>query len=111
MRKPLNEIGFAEFRRNILTSASDKNGWYFTQTRSAYYADYRPKYPEQTAGDFTVCLDFGTVRGRLVLYGNNQALVQTIKQYGSMGELFIDLAAERKSEIAEEYGVPASSVV
>ena len=93
--KPLNDIGFAEFRSDILKSASDKNGWSFTQTRSAYYADYRPKYPEDTAADFTVCLNFGTPRGHLTLYGNTGALVPTIKQYSSMDELLIELAAER----------------
>ena len=111
MSKPLNEICFAEFRSDILKGAIDKSAWYFTQTHIAYYADYRPKSPERTARDLAVCLDLGTVRGRLTLYGNTGALVATVKQYSSMDELLIDFAAGRKSEIAEECGVPASAVV
>lgn len=89
--KPLNEIGFTEFRHGIMNSTKEKKAWFFTQTKTAYYADYRPRYPDRTAADITVCLDFGAAHGRLSIYGNLDALIPTIKQYDGMSKLYFDI--------------------
>ena len=96
--KPLDEIGFSEFKRWISRTSLNINDWFFTQSRTAYYADYRPKYPDHTAADFTVCLNFGVVRGRLTIYAHDGSLVPTIKYYRNMEELMKVLRNERRTE-------------
>ena len=88
--KPLNEYGSKEFRMIILNSVKDKDNWYFSQTREAYYADYRPSYPQKTAADFTIVLDHSPVKSRITVYSDT-ALVPIINQYSSMEDLLHDL--------------------
>ena len=90
--KPLSEIGMSDFKREI-TKAAGKNSvyFYFTQSRDAYYADYRPAYPERTAADFCVSLCFGAAVPRLTMY-QETAAVPTIKQYHTMSGLLFDLS-------------------
>ena len=90
--KNLSEFGFFDFRREINRAAKrNANNFYFTQTRDAYYADYRPAYPKRTTADFTVCLLFGSSAPRLSMY-QGTACVPTIKQYHTMSELLYDLS-------------------
>lgn len=88
--KPLNEYGFSGFRSMILSASKDAENWYFSQTATAYYADYKPKYPEKTAANFTVMLDFGHANARLNIYADT-ALVPIIRQFSSMQDLITEL--------------------
>ena len=88
--KHLNEWSFTEFRSDIASTIKDHENWYFSQTATAYYADYRPKYPEKTAADFTVMLDFGHANARLNIYADT-ALVPIIRQFSNMQDLITEL--------------------
>lgn len=88
--KPLNEKSFAEFRSDIASAVKDHENWYYSQTATAYYADYRPKCPEKTAADFTIMLDFGHTHARLNIYADT-ALVPIIKQFSNMQDLITEL--------------------
>ena len=74
----------------ILSASKNAENWYFSQTATAYYADYRPKYPEKTAADFTVMLDFGHTKARLNIYADT-ALVPIIRQFSNMQDLITEL--------------------
>ena len=89
--KPLNEYGFTEFKSAVLNSAKVKDNWFFSQCRDAYYADYRPRYPERTAADFTVCLDHGHTNSRVAIYADT-ATLPIIKQYSNMQDLQKELS-------------------
>lgn len=54
----------------------DTENIYFSKTRDAYYADYKPKYPEKTNGDFTISQE--VISGKMKMYGNLNALIPTI---------------------------------
>lgn len=54
----------------------DTENIYFSQTRDMYYADYKPKYPEKTNGDFTISQE--VMSGKMKMYGNLNALIPTI---------------------------------
>lgn len=88
--KPLDEYGYIEFKSRILGVVKDKADWYFCQTKDAYYADYRPRYPQKNAADFTIVLDFSHATTRLSVYAGT-ALVPIINQYCSMEDLLHEL--------------------
>ena len=88
--KPLNEYGSKEWRIAIKNAVKDKDNWYFSQTREAYYADYRPSYPQKTNADFTIVLDHSPVRSRLTVYADT-ATIPIINQYSRMEDLLDDL--------------------
>ena len=90
--KRLDEIGFSDFRGEIKRAArANAQHFYFSQSRDAYYADYRPTYPEHSPADFTVSLCFGSAVPRLTLRQETSA-VPTIKQYLTMSGLLYDLS-------------------
>lgn len=88
--KPINEYSFVDFKSLILGASKNCNEWFFTQTATGYYANYRPKYPERTAADFTVALDFGVANPRMTIY-RDTACLPTIKQHHSADDLSNDL--------------------
>ena len=88
--KPLNEYSFSQFRSNIASAVKDHESWYYSQSATAYYADYKPKYPEKTAADFTIMLDFGHTNARLNIYADT-ALVPIINQFSNMQDLITEL--------------------
>lgn len=88
--KTLDEYGFADFKSRICGVVRDHANWYFSQTKDAYYADYRPRYPQKSAADFTIVLDFSHTTTRLSVYADT-ALVPIIRQYSSMDCLICDL--------------------
>ena len=89
--KSLAEFGFSDFRREITQAAkANAQHFYFTQSRGAYYADYRPVYPDHSAADFTVCLCFESAVPRLTMY-QETACLPTIKQYHTMSGLLYDI--------------------
>lgn len=90
--KPINEYSFTEFKSLILGASKNSNEWFFTQTATGYYADYRPKYPERTAADFTVAIDFSVINPRMTIY-QDTACLPTIKQYSKVSDLTDDLCA------------------
>lgn len=51
---------------------------YFSQMQKGYYADYRPKYPHKTNGDFTVSEDI--ITGKRKIYGNLGSIIPTIEE-------------------------------
>lgn len=90
MQKPLNEYSFRDFKSAIVAAVRGTQGWYFSQTRTAYYADFRPHYPHRTAADFSVSLDHSLPRPRITLYADT-ACIPTIAQYSDIDELCEDL--------------------
>lgn len=56
----------------------------FTQTTGVYYADYRPQYPLQTAGDFLIVCDW--ITGKLTMRAET-ATVPTTREFESLEEL------------------------
>ena len=88
----LSEMGFSDFRREIKRAAGKSaERFYFSQSLEAYYADYRPTYPERSAADFTVSLCFGSAVPRLTMR-QETATIPTVKQYLTMAGLLFDLA-------------------
>lgn len=70
-----------EFKKLVLGKCKgfgilDTENIYFSQTRDMYYADYKPKYPEKTNGDFTISQE--VISGKMKMYGNLNALIPTI---------------------------------
>lgn len=46
---------YKEFQDKLTKAFGDRvKNVYFAQNTFAYYADYRPKYPERSAGDFLI---------------------------------------------------------
>lgn len=89
--KPLNEWSFSKFRSLIMSASKNPyDEWFFSQSRNCWYADYRPKYPEKTAADFTIVVDHSTPNPRMTIY-QDTATLPTIKQYSNVHELTADL--------------------
>ena len=88
--KPLNEWSFLEFHSAIASAVKDKQNWNYSKTKTAYYADYRPKAPKKTAADFTIMLDFDHAKPRLNIYADT-ALIPIIKQFSCMQDLITEL--------------------
>ena len=70
-----------EFKQFVLGKCKefgilDTENIYFSQTKDVYYADYKPKYPEKTNGDFTISQE--VISGKMKMYGNLNALIPTI---------------------------------
>lgn len=42
------------FKSYFKTHFKNLDDWYFSQTRDAYFADYRPRYPYHSKQDYTV---------------------------------------------------------
>ena len=72
--KHICNIGLRDFKRIIINSARIKEGWYFSQTKECYYADYKPQYPDKTPADFTVAVNHSTVPARITIYADTVTL-------------------------------------
>lgn len=74
--------GMKEFKQFILNKCEEwkinPEHLYFAQIQKGYYAYYRPAYPEETNGDFTVSEDVLT--GKRKIYGNFGSLIPTIRE-------------------------------
>lgn len=74
-----------EFRNGIAATLGKKSeNVYFSQTATAYYADYRPKYPAKTAGDFLIT---GNILTGHITMSADTAAVPIIKEYDSFEHL------------------------
>ena len=82
----------AKFKNGVLSAMpeSERKHIFFSQTKTAYYADYRPKYPEKSAADFLIYAD--VVTGCATLSANTAA-VPTIKRYADFEQLVEALKA------------------
>lgn len=80
----------AEFKNGILSAMPESNRQhvFFSQTVTAHYADFRPKYPEKSAADFLITSDF--VKGCITLSADTAA-VPVIKEYDSFEQLLDEL--------------------
>lgn len=81
------QIGFKEFQKRVAEKLKainpdiNKDDLYCSQTTACYYMDYRPKYPEKTAGDFLVCQNLS---GVITISGNFNAPIPTIRRFGNI---------------------------
>ncbi len=82
----------AEFKDRIVSAMPEVNRKhvYFSQTATAYYADFRPEYPEKSAADFLVTGNHAT--GKITLTAETAA-VPTVKEYENFEQLCDDLKA------------------
>ena len=84
-----------EFRIGVLLAVpiECREDFFFTLTATAYYADYKPGYPVQTAGDFTISYDI--ISGKCELYStiNLGVTIPTIRHFNT----FADLRAELRN--------------
>ena len=89
-------IDAKEFRESIRNAVPAQNAehFYFSQTVTAYYADFRPAYPEKTAGDFLIAYEILT--GKLTMRADTAA-VPTIVQYKTFDELLEQLHTTEKA--------------
>lgn len=84
------KIGFKDFCNNIVEAAGDKrNDFCFSQTLMGYYADYRPKFPEKSSGDFLIAYDH--FKGKITISANTAA-IPIIKKYTSFQDLLCELS-------------------
>lgn len=52
------KMGFNDFCNAIIGIVGNKiKYFYFSQTLTGYYADYRPQFPEKSNGDFLIAYD------------------------------------------------------
>ena len=68
-------ISFSVFRAKIEITIGTEH-LYFSQRNNSYYADYRPKYPEKSAGDLLICYNYITDEAELI--GNIESSIATI---------------------------------
>jgi hypothetical protein len=61
----------------------------FEITKDKFYANYRPKYPEESAADMTVIVNHWNGTGEI--RGNLQSLIPTIKKYNNLRDLFNEI--------------------
>jgi hypothetical protein len=64
------------------------NDLYFTQTQQCYYADFRPKGPEKSAGDSSISHNWLKDETEL---RSETALVPIIKKYDNFSDLINEL--------------------
>ncbi len=80
-------VSFKEFREEIGKVVPEES-LHFSVMSDTYYADYKPKYPEKTAADMSICYCF--LSDEASVYGNLEALVPTVKRCKGLDDL-IDL--------------------
>lgn len=73
----------------ILLHAKDKDNWYFSQTLTTSYADYKPKYPDHTSADLTIA--WNNIANEIKMYGNIYSAAPTIKEYSDLYSLCEDI--------------------
>lgn len=62
---------------------------YFYRMRDGYYADYKPKYPEKSCGDYTIYEN--PLQHKIFLYALNATEFGTIKkEYSNWNEVWAD---------------------
>lgn len=84
------KIGFKDFCNNIIEIVGNKRGdFYFSQTLTAYYADYRPKFPEKSNGDLLIAYDH--FKDKITISADTSA-VPIIKEYISFQDLLCELS-------------------
>lgn len=83
-------IWYREFKTKIYNILKDKvdnpdENLYFAVMSNAYFCDYRPRYPEKTAGDINIFYDWISKDARI--YGNLYSAIPTIVKYDSFAEM------------------------
>lgn len=79
-----NVIEAKDFKRRVKAKLKQTNNdvkeedLYFSQTATGYYMEYKPNYPKTSNGDFIVSQD---LNGSISIYGNDNALIPTVKHY------------------------------
>lgn len=63
----------------------------FSIMSNMYFADYRPKYPDKSAADLIISLNW--ITGESEIRGNLQATIPTIKKYKNFPSMLKDLEA------------------
>ena len=76
-------IGFKEFKEKLRNTLGEEHV-YFSNVGQFYYADYRPKYPEETAGDMIVCFDWANNEASLMM--NLQSAIASVVK-GSLDDI------------------------
>ena len=89
-------IDAKEFRESIrnVVPAQNAEHFYFSQTATAYYADFRPAYPEKTAGDFLIVYEILTEK---ITMRTDTFAIPTIVQYKTFDELLEQLHTMEKA--------------
>lgn len=73
----------------------------FSTMSNMHYADYRPKYPDTSAADLTISLNWITGEGEI--RGNLQALIPTTKKYKDFTSMLKDLSEMGKEKSNDRY--------
>ena len=72
-----------EFNGKIKAAMGDRKGLFLSQTSASFYAEYRPKFPEESAADFLIAYDCSN--GTVTLSADT-ACVPILKRYGTFDE-------------------------
>lgn len=84
------KMGFNDFCNAIIVSVGDKRkDFYFSQTLTGYYADYRPQFPERSNGDFLIAYDH--FKDKITISADTST-IPIIKQYISIQDLLNSLS-------------------
>lgn len=84
------KMEFNDFCNAIIETVGNKRkDFYFSQTLTGYYADYRPQFPEKSNGDFLIAYDH--FKDKITISADTLA-VPIIKQYISIQDLLSSLS-------------------
>ena len=84
------KMGFNDFCNAIIETVGDKRkDFYFSQTLMAYYADYRPHFPEKSNGDLLIAYDH--LKDKITISADSST-IPTIKRYISIQDLLNSLS-------------------
>ena len=60
----------------------EKSDLFFSQYTTGYDLEYKPKYPENSSGDFIVSMN--SLDGTVTIMGNLQAIIPTVRKFKSL---------------------------
>lgn len=84
------KIGYKDFCNNIIEAVGDKRkDFYFSQTLVGYYAEYRPKFPEKSTGDFLIAYDH--FKDKITISADTLT-IPIIKKYTAIQDLLYELS-------------------
>lgn len=76
------------FEKKIRKAAKNRQGFFFSETAHSYYAEYRPKSPEESAADFLITYNPNTKKTTLIA---GTAAVPIFKEYTNFNGLLSEL--------------------
>lgn len=81
----MENITATQFSHEITKAFGDRTAdVYFHATQTSYYADYRPNYPEKTAGD--VLISYNHITGKLEM-STETATTPITREFSSFAEV------------------------